>query len=106
MGSYIGNANADGPFVYTGFRPMWIMTKATRRAEWWRIRDAVRDTDNPLNTHLEVNTGAEQVNNGVDIDILSNGFKLRSSDSGVNANGETFVYMAFAETQQKYANAR
>ena len=106
MGSYIGNANADGPFVYTGFRPMWIMTKATQRAEWWRIRDAVRDTDNPLNTHLEVNTGAEQVNNGVDIDILSNGFKLRSSDSGVNANGETFVYMAFAETQQKYANAR
>jgi hypothetical protein len=107
VGSYTGNASTDGTFVYTGFRPMLIITKSTQRSEHWRMRDTVRDTDNPLNTHLEANTsGAEQVNNGVDIDILSNGFKLRSSDSGVNANGEKWIYLAFAETPFKYSNAR
>ena len=86
---------------------MWIMTKATQRAEGWRIRDTERDTDNPLNIHLEGNTsGAEQTSAGVDIDILSNGFKLRSSDSGVNHNGEKWIFLAFAETPFKYSNAR
>ena len=107
IGTYTGNASTDGTFVYTGFRPMLIITKSTQRTEHWRMRDTVRDTDNPLNKHLEASaSGAEQVNNGVDIDILSNGFKLRSSDSGVNANGEKWIYIAFAETPFKYSNAR
>jgi hypothetical protein len=107
VGSYTGNANTDGTFVYTGFRPMLILTKSTERSEHWRMRDTVRDTDNPLNTHLEGSaSGAEQTNASVDIDILSNGFKLRSSDSGVNANGEKWIYIAFAETPFKYSNAR
>jgi hypothetical protein len=107
VGSYTGNGNADGTFVYTGFRPMWIMTKSTQRSEHWRIRDTVRDTDNPLNTHLEGSaSGTEQTNASVDIDILSNGFKLRSSDSGVNHSGEKWIWIAFAETPFKYSNAR
>jgi len=107
VGSYTGNGSTDGTFVYTGFRPMLIITKSTQRAEHWRMRDTVRDTDNPLNTHLEASTsGAEQTSAGVDIDILSNGFKLRSSDSGVNANGEKWIYIAFAETPFKNSNAR
>jgi hypothetical protein len=96
FGSYIGNGNADGPFVYTGFRPAWIMTKnASSSATSWIISDNKRNTSNVMNTILRPdNSGAEQTFDY--IDHLSNGFKLRySSDS--NTNGNTIIYMAFAE---------
>ena len=86
---------------------MFVLTKSTQRSEHWRIRDTVRDTNNPINTHLEASTsGAEQDDADVDIDILSNGFKLRSNDSGVNHDGEIWIYIAFAETPFKYSNGR
>ena len=96
FGSYIGNGNADGPFVYTGFKPAWVMTKnASSSATSWIISDNKRNTSNVMNTILRPdNSGAEQTFDY--IDHLSNGFKLRySSDS--NTNGNTIIYMAFAE---------
>ena len=96
FGSYVGNGNADGTFVYTGFKPAWVMTKnASSSATSWIISDNKRNTSNVMNTILRPdNSGAEQTFNY--IDHLSNGFKLRySSDS--NTNGNTIIYMAFAE---------
>ena len=106
FGKYNGNGSADGSFIYTGFSPMMVMAKSTARTEWLRVYDSKRNPDNPADDTIESNSGAEQTGAGVDIDILSNGFKLRSSDSGVNANGEDWIYMAFAEVPLKYANAR
>jgi hypothetical protein len=96
FGSYTGNGNADGTFVYTGFRPAWVITKRTDTTSDWYLSDNKRNGYNGSNEVLYANeSDAEKT---VDrIDILSNGFKLRSTGSGVNASGGTFVYMAFAE---------
>ena len=97
FGSYAGNANADGPFVYTGFRPARIMIKNTNDASTWMIMDNKRSGYNPTNNRLYANTtGAEE--SAVDrFDILSNGFKVRTADSDTNRSGDPFIYMAFAE---------
>ena len=98
FGSYTGNGNADGTFVYTGFRVSWIMSKRTDATDGWRIRDAKRDIDNPAQHRLLANThDAEVVASSQDTDFLSNGFKIRNSDSGYNTSGATYIYMAFAE---------
>ncbi len=105
VGSYTGNGSTDGPFIYTGFRPAWIMVKNANRAESWVIRDSKRDTYNTtVATLLADSSGAEFTWN--QLDILSNGFKLRAGASEFNFNGETMIYLAFAETPFKYANAR
>jgi len=93
------NGNADGTFVYTGFRPAWVMIKRTDTANQWGIGDTKRDVDNPVSHHLfsesnQAEGGASSYNN---FDILSNGFKLRSGDLWTNASGGTYIYMAFAE---------
>ena len=99
FGSYTGNGNADGTFVYTGFRVSWIMSKRTDATDGWRIRDAKRDIDNPAQHRLLANThDAEVVASSQDTDFLSNGFKIRNSDSGYNTSGATYIYMAFAES--------
>jgi hypothetical protein len=96
FGSYTGNGNADGAFVYTGFRPAFIMFKDTSTAYDWMIFDNKRNGYNPDNDDLEPsNTSAES--NTDKLDILSNGFKLRKADADANASGDTFIYMAFAE---------
>ena len=110
IGSYTGNGSADGTFVYTGFRPAWVMLKNTARGADWRINDSTRQHENNVgysSAHLLLaNSSSAEITNEYDIDFLSNGFKLRSGDVYENGNGEVFIYMAFAEAPFKYANAR
>ena len=100
FGSYTGNGNADGTFVYTGFKPAWILLKASNNASWnWRLSDSTRTTFNSSTHHnLFPSSNDAEVSNEKDLDYLSNGFKLRTSGSGVNASGYEMIYMAFAES--------
>ena len=96
VGSYIGNGSASGTFVYTGFKPAFVMFKKSSGTDNWRIIDNKRLGYNPNNAFLFPNiTQAES--NLTRIDLVSNGFKLRTTDAGDNANGQTYIYMAFAE---------
>ena len=96
FGSYTGNGNADGPFVYTGFRPAFVMLKDADSVAAWRISDNKRLGYNVDNNDLEVDSTAVE---GTDdnLDILSNGFKIRRSVGGLNTSGNLNIYMAFAE---------
>jgi hypothetical protein len=103
FGSYIGNGNSDGPFVYLGFRPRLLVLKRTTSSGYWNVFDSARSTSNPVNKYLSWNsTDAEA--DGADVDFLSNGFKVRSTASGVNTNGTTYLYMAWADVSFKYNN--
>ena len=105
ISSFEGNSNADGTFVYTGFKPAFILTKNINTADQWGIRDAVRNPYNVTDKLLNPNAStAETTSSTGYIDILSNGFKPRSSDSNINT--QTIIYMAFAESPFKTANAR
>ena len=108
MGSYTGNGNADGTFVYTGFRPAWVMMKRTDSGGGWHILDNKRAfAGNEIDVRLEAdNSDAEGTGGPPHTDFLSNGFKLRTSFDNMNATGGTYIYMAFAEAPFKYANAR
>jgi len=96
FGKYTGNGNADGPFVYTGFKPAFLLIKNIQRATNWHIYDTQRGTFNPTDKHLYI-TSAAEVTGAEAIDILSNGFKLRSANAGTNRSAEANIYMAFAE---------
>ena len=102
FGSYTGNGNANGTFVYTGFKPRWIMLTRTDTAGYhWRMYDTKRsaaDGENPLDKRLNANIDEAEGTHASDFDIdaLSNGFKLRTS-SQINVNDGTYFYMAFAE---------
>ena len=99
FGSYTGNGNADGTFVYTGFSPAWVMIKVTSGTKGWHIHDTKRPSYNPATNKLSANASdAESTNSVFTLDLLSNGFKLRSSDNEQNGNGDTYIYMAFAES--------
>ena len=105
MGSYTGNGSTDGPFVYTGFRPKFILTKRTDATSDWWIQDTSRATYNASNAILFPNlANAEYTTAGVEFDILSNGFKPRNT--GHNISGGTYIYMAFAESPFKNSLAR
>jgi len=108
FGSYVGNGSTDGPFVFTGFRPAWIMFKRTASADSWIIHDNKRDPYNVATNNLFPNGSFAEDSNASNraTDFLSNGFKLRASAQFQNQNGETFVYMAFAEQPFKFSNAR
>ena len=98
IGSYIGNGNANGTFVYTGFKPAWFMLKSTS-GEAWNIYDSKRLGFNDRNDQILANTnGTEGDTSSWRIDILSNGVKIRGSDSGVNNSGTAYLYMSFAES--------
>jgi hypothetical protein len=98
FGTYIGNGNANGPFVYTGFKPAFSMIKAaTTAGQNWLVQDNKRPGYNPTSGRLFANTtGAESTDTELP-DHLSNGFKVRSTSYGNNKSGETYIYMAFAE---------
>ena len=96
MGSYIGNANADGTFIYTGFKPAFVFVKRTSGSENWTIMDSARDPVNVAVNKLHPNTSGG-TDAGATIDILSNGFKNRTTNAGANGSGDTYIYMAFAE---------
>ena len=108
VGKYIGNGNADGVFVYTGFRPAWVMVKRSSSTGGWHIFDNKRpNAYNVINKRLEAdNTDAENSTSGCEIDLLSNGFKFRGTFDNINGSGATHIYLAFAEAPFKYANAR
>ena len=109
FGSYTGNSSADGPFIYTGFRPRWILVKSSSNASTpWQIFDT---SINPYNTavnNIVANSAvAEPYDTASPIDFLSNGFKLRGgASSWNNYNTGTWIYAAYAENPLKYANAR
>ena len=101
IGSYTGNANDNGTYSYTGFKPAWIMIKRTDASKNWYLIDNKRETFNPNHetSILFANSNnAEQTLSDREVDFLSNGFKLRGSDGDVNASGGTYIYMAFAES--------
>jgi hypothetical protein len=107
FGSYLGNGSADGPFVFTGFRPRWIMVKRTDTGNSntsWAIYDTARSS-NPNKKYLLANTSAVE-GNYYDVDLLSNGFKLRLAGDTTNQTSGTYIYAAFAEHPQKYSRAR
>ena len=108
FGSYTGNGSADGPFVYLGFRPSWILIKSSSAAStnWWVLDDA-RNTYNLANLNLIPNDPSVELNNSTyfQADFLSNGFKLRSTGQS-NTSAATYIYAAFAENPFKNANAR
>jgi hypothetical protein len=109
FGSYTGNSSTDGPFVYLGFRPRFILFKrSSGDGNNWRITDTSRSTSNPNATaFLYPDVGSLENSNANDsMDILSNGFKLRATAQASNETGSTYIYMAFAENPFKYANAR
>ena len=96
FGSYTGNGNADGPFVYTGFRPAWVLVKLSSGVDDWQILDNKRSPHNIVGGYLRPNSSSVTVDNDV-IDFTSVGFKLRTSAGSWNPSGGTFIYMAFAE---------
>ena len=97
FGSYTGNQNTDGPFVYTGFRPAWVMVKRTDSTSDWLICDSKRPGFNPIDDKLFPNTS--QVEDPYEsFDFVSNGFKVTSAGTGHNASGANMIYMAFAES--------
>jgi len=106
FGSYTGNGSADGPFVFCGFRPRWIMTKLSSSAGggWW-IYDTARDPYNATNDLLQANLSNASATS-LPFDILSNGFKIRTSNVGANTNAATYIFAAFAENPFKYSLAR
>ena len=98
FGSYVGNGNADGTFIYTGFKPAFILLKHTTSAESWHLFDGKRaNLFNPVNGRLQADSsGAEYTGKNV-FDFLSNGFKLKDNNGAYNGSGSTYIYMAFAE---------
>jgi len=103
--SYTGNGSDDGAFVYTGFRPAFLMTKLVGAGENWHIFDSTRSTSNVTISRLIADDVTAENNNDSILDFLSNGFKFREDNAGWNGSG-TYIYMAFAEAPFKYANAR
>ena len=98
-GSYTGNGNADGPMIYTGFKPAWILLKRFDSGTLdWNMYDSKRLGYNGGDAPLFANLNNAESNDYGRIDFLSNGFKIRSSNDQVNNNGGSFLYMAFAET--------
>ena len=98
IGKYTGNGNADGPFIYTGFQPAWVMVKRTDSTGDWAIMDTARNPFNVINNYLKAQgNDAESTDASFDIDAVSNGFKLRYTNSNYNGNGNAYIYMAFAK---------
>ena len=105
VGLYTGNNNVDGTYTYTGFRPAFVIYKRLTNGADWHMYDNKRDPINEVDITLFPN-GNNAESAGDDLDFLSNGFKQRSTGAEANANGDSYVYMAFAKTPFKYANAR
>ena len=96
FGSYTGNGNADGTFIYTGFRPAWVMTKRTDSTSSWHIYDNKRDTYNLVQSKAVANDAVTYAS-GTEVDFVSNGVKIRGTGSDLNASGGSFIFAAFAE---------
>jgi len=104
FGSYTGNGSLDGTFIYTGFKPAWVVIKRTDAINSWVMFDNKRDgtyglSGNPRARHLYTNTSdpEDSADNYNKVDFVSNGFKVREDNTTINASGGTYIYMAFAE---------
>jgi len=105
--SYTGNGSSDGVFVYTGFRPKYVMIKRTDAVNSWYVYDSQRNTYNTSKLVIFAeSSSAEATSTTSDIDLLSNGFKIRGADSGINASGGSYIIACFAENPFKNSNAR
>ncbi len=99
IGTYTGNGSDDGPFIYTGFKPAWLMIKRMDSSnDWWIIDDKRDDYQNPFSDLLVANTSGAENANTPRGDLLSNGFKWRVSPNAFNATGGSYLYMAFASS--------
>jgi len=97
FGSYVGNGNADGTFIYTGFKPAFVILKSSTSTESWVLVDNKRLGYNPDNNVLKPDTnGTEATDN--DVDLLSNGFKVIRNTGYVNDSGQTYIYMAIGQS--------
>jgi len=105
VGSYVGNGNADGAFIYTGFRPSYVICRNATLVASWMQYDATRSPYNILDARFMPNT-VDAEGSADSFDFLSNGFKNRTSNANFNADASTYVYVAFAKYPFKYANAR
>jgi len=97
FGSYTGNGNADGAFIYTGFKPAFVIIKGSSNTENWHMYDNKRDTFNPTDQALQPNTSSAEFTETNVLDFLSNGFKLRVTGGGHNGSGVSYIYMAFSD---------
>ena len=104
FGSYTGNGSSDGPFIFTNFRPRWVLVKASSTTSQWVLWDSARNTYNVTNSILYPNLSAAE--SSFAIDILSNGFKFREAGGAGNDSGVTYIYAAFAESPFQFSNAR
>jgi len=105
FGTYVGNGDADGPFIYTGFRPAIYFVKIITAVNNWFIYDKLREGYNEENDTLSFNNSTVE-DNTYEHDIYSNGFKPRDSNNATNQSGQTFIYGAWADVPFKYNNAR
>ena len=97
FGSYSGNSDANGAFVYTGFKPAFLILKRTDSADWWGMYDNARNPSNVVGERIYVNesdAGADVTN----VDFLSNGFKLRVTDGAINDSSGSYIYIAFGQS--------
>ena len=106
FGSFEGNGSTDGTFVFTGFKPAFFMVKNIDEANSWRMWDNKRPGYNTNKNYLSPDSSGGEGSVNLDVDILSNGIKLRNTNDSANKSGNTYIYLAFAETPFKYANAR
>ena len=107
IGKYIGNGNSNGPFIYCGFRPAMVIVTSTDNTGSWTIFDTMRDVDNPMDHYLHPNeTQGNGSYSGLHADFTSNGFKPRMTHNHMNGSGDTYQYIAFAESHIKYSNGR
>ena len=106
FGKYTGNGDSNGPFVFTGFRPAWVMIKRSSASEGWHMFDNKRDPDNVIEDRLEADSAAAAFTGYDWLDFLSNGFKTRINVNNTNGSSSTYVYLAFAESPFKNSRAR
>jgi hypothetical protein len=107
FGSWTGNGSSDGPFVFTGFKPAYILWKRTDSSTGgdWGIVDATRNPSNVVGEYLAADTSGAGATYSM-LDMVSNGFKIRWSDTSTNASGGTYIFMAFASAPLKFSLAR
>ena len=106
FGSYTGNGSTDGPFIYTGFRPAFVMVKRTDSTGLWIMADNKRGSYNVIDNYLQAQGSDAEYTPYTWIDFLCNGFKLKQTGDSLNGSGGAYIYMAFAEMPFKYSNAR
>ena len=106
FGSYTGNGSTDGPFVYCGLLPRFLLIKRTDTTASWRIFDTARDPVNVEGYELYPNLSNAESAFFATLDGLSNGFKIRASDVAYNASGGTYIFAAFASNPFKNSLAR